>query len=63
MQQPSTWEMVLIGAIAVLVILWVSPGIKSLLEQSRESKNRDWAGLLVPIALVILFVMLLIAMV
>ena len=63
MQQLSTWEMVLLGAIAVMVVLWFSPGIKTLLEQSRQAGNRDWKGLLIPLVLVVLFVMLLISMV
>ena len=63
MQQLSTWEMLLIGAIAVLVVMWFRPGIKTMLQQSRQAENRDWAGFLIPIALVVLFVMFLISMV
>lgn len=63
MEQMSTWEMVLVGAITVLVLLWFGPGVKTLLEQSRQAENRDWMGVLIPIALVILFVFLLISMV
>jgi hypothetical protein len=63
MEQMSTWEMVLVGALVVLVLFWVSPGIKPMLEQSRQAENRDWAGVLLPIALVILFVLILIMLV
>ena len=59
----STWEMVLVGALVVLVLFWVGPGIKPMLEQSRQAENRDWAGVLLPIIVVILFVFLLIKMV
>jgi len=59
----STWEMLLLGAIALGVLFWVGPGIKGMLEQSRQAKERDWAGFLVPILLVILFVIFLIKMV
>ena len=59
----STWEMVLLGAITVLVLLWFGPGVKTLLEQSRQAEQRDWRGVLVPIALVVLFVLLLISLV
>jgi hypothetical protein len=55
--------MVLLGAIVVLVLLWFGPGVKTLLEQSRQAENRDWQGLLIPLALVILFVLLLISLV
>ena len=55
--------MVLLGAITVLVLLWFGPGVKTLLEQSRQAEHRDWRGVLVPIALVVLFVLLLISLV
>jgi NADH:ubiquinone oxidoreductase subunit 6 (subunit J) len=63
MEEMSTLEMVLVGAIVVLVLFWVGPGIKPMLEQSRQAENPDWAGLLVPIIAVILFVILLVSMV
>jgi hypothetical protein len=63
MQEMSTWEMVLLGAITVLVLLWFGPGVNTLLEQSRQAEHRDWRGVLVPIALVVLFVLLLISLV
>jgi hypothetical protein len=62
MEAMSTWEMVLIGALVVLVLFWIGPGIKPMLEQSRQAE-KDWAGLLIPIIAVILFVILLISMV
>jgi hypothetical protein len=63
MKTMSTWEMIALGAIALLVLLWSGPGIKAMLEQSRQAKERDWAGLLVPLLLVIAFVLLLIKLV
>jgi hypothetical protein len=63
MEKMAGWEMLLLGAIALLVLFWVGPGIKPLLEQSRRAENRDWAGVLIPIVLVILFVLLLIKLV
>jgi hypothetical protein len=63
MEKMAGWEMLLLGAVALMVLLWVAPGIKPLMEQSRKAENRDWAGLLLPIALVILFVLLLIMLV
>jgi ABC-type uncharacterized transport system fused permease/ATPase subunit len=58
----STWELVLVSAMAVLVMFWFGPGIKAMLEQSQQAE-KDWYGLLLPIAGVILFVLLLIMMV
>jgi hypothetical protein len=63
MEQMSTWEMLLLGALVVLVLFWVGPGVKASLEKSRMAENRDWAGVLIPLALVVLFVMFLIKMV
>jgi hypothetical protein len=63
MQTMSTWEMVLMGALALLVLLWAGPGVKAMLEKSRQAKERDWAGLLVPLLLVVAFVILLIKLV
>lgn len=58
----SVWENLLMGAIALLVIFWMKPGIKGALAQSRQAPS-DWAGVLLPIGLVVLLVIFLIAMV
>jgi hypothetical protein len=63
MQKLSTWEMVLLAALALLVLFWARPGVKAMLERSRQAKERDWAGLLVPLLLVIAFVLLLMKLV
>mgnify|MGYP001551761307 FL=1 len=63
MEQLSTFEMIMLGAIALGVLFWVGPGIKGMLEQSRKAETKDWAGVLWPIALVVLFVFFLIKMV
>jgi hypothetical protein len=63
MQTLSTWEMVALGALALLVLFWSGPGIKAMLEQSRQAKERDWVGLLIPLLLVVAFVLLLIKLV
>lgn len=63
MEEMSTWEMVLLGVLVVVVLLWFGPGAKTMLEQSRHAENRDWQGVIIPIVLVILFVFLLISMV
>ncbi|MGB5439672.1 MAG: hypothetical protein WBN57_12380 [Gammaproteobacteria bacterium] len=63
MEQMSTWEMLLLGAVVVMVLFWLGPGVKASLEQSRKAEKKDWAGVLFPVALVILFVILLIKMV
>ncbi len=55
------WEQILLGALALLLVFWFRPGIKAMLERSREAP-KDWSGALVPLGLVVLFVILLIAL-
>ena len=47
----------------VLVLFWFGPGVKASLEQSRKAEKKDWAGVLVPVAVVVLFVIFLIMLV
>ena len=54
------WQIVLLGGVALLVILWWGPGARAMLQRSREAENPDWAGALLPIGAVVLFVILLI---
>ncbi len=56
----ETWEQILVGVFGLLVLLWFFPGIKPMLEKSKEAP-KDWMGLLVPIALVVALVIFLIA--
>ncbi|MDH3689620.1 MAG: hypothetical protein OEU36_09115 [Gammaproteobacteria bacterium] len=63
MENLETWEKLLLGVFGLLLIFWFRPGIKTIFERSRAAEHKDWAGLLIPIALVVLFVMLLIAIV
>ncbi len=58
----ALWEQILLGVVALLVLLWMGPGIGSAMKRSREAP-RDWRAVLVPVGLVILFVLLLISMV
>jgi len=62
MEPLSTWENLLLGVFAILLIFWMKPGIKAALEKSKTTQS-DWPALLIPIALVVLFVCFLIAMV
>lgn len=55
------WQQLLLGALALLVVFWFRPGIKAMLERSKEAP-KDWRGALIPLGLVVLFVILLIAL-
>ncbi len=59
MEPIATWEKLLLGVLALLVILWFSPGINKMMGVSRNAKS-DWIGLVIPIAMVCFFVFLLI---
>lgn len=59
----ALWEQILLGVLALLVLLWFRPGLKSALEKSRDAEEKDWRGALLPVGVVVLFVLLLIVMV
>lgn len=58
----SVGEQLLLGALALLAIFWMGPGIKASLMLSKNAKA-DWPGFLWPMAFVLLVVLLLIGMV
>ncbi|MEZ5581946.1 MAG: hypothetical protein R3F37_03440 [Candidatus Competibacteraceae bacterium] len=62
METAPTWEILLAGVVAVLLILWFRPGIKAAFERSRKAE-KDWPSVLIPLGLVVLFVILLMSMV
>ncbi len=59
----SIWYQILLGAVALLAVFVFLPGIKEAMRQSQEAEEKDWAGVLLPIVVVILFVIFLIMMV
>lgn len=63
MEPPSTWEMLLVGVVVALVLLWMAPGMKQAFRNTRRGSRSEWLNVLVPIAAVVLFVLLLMALV
>jgi len=55
------WEQLLLGLMAVVVLVVFWPAARAALERSRQVENPDWKSALIPVALVVLFVILLIA--
>ncbi len=55
------WEQILLGALGLLLVFWVGPGVKATIERSRAAP-KDWKGALIPLALVVMFVLLLISL-
>ncbi len=62
MQQPPLWEILMAGALAVLVIFLFRPGLTAAFERSRQAP-KDWLGVIIPLVAVVLFVLLLIRLV
>ena len=58
----ATWEMIALGAIALIVLLLAFPGIKRITQESKEAE-KDWPGFLLPIGAVVLLVVVLIMLV
>jgi TRAP-type C4-dicarboxylate transport system permease small subunit len=59
---PSTLESLILGALAILLIFWMQPGLKAALAKSKQAPS-DWSSVILPIGLVVMFVLFLIAMV
>jgi hypothetical protein len=57
------WEKTLMAVTLVVMLVFLAPHAKAMMEESRKAENPDWKGALIPIGMVILFVMFLISMV
>nr|VFK09685.1 MAG: hypothetical protein BECKLPF1236A_GA0070988_100269 [Candidatus Kentron sp. LPFa]VFK31472.1 MAG: hypothetical protein BECKLPF1236C_GA0070990_101408 [Candidatus Kentron sp. LPFa] len=54
------WEQVLLGAVAILILLWFLPGTRKAVTESPKGTREDWLGAIKPVLLVIAFVIFLI---
>nr|VFK44105.1 MAG: hypothetical protein BECKTC1821E_GA0114239_103125 [Candidatus Kentron sp. TC]VFK45632.1 MAG: hypothetical protein BECKTC1821D_GA0114238_10267 [Candidatus Kentron sp. TC]VFK58542.1 MAG: hypothetical protein BECKTC1821F_GA0114240_10256 [Candidatus Kentron sp. TC] len=54
------WEQILLGAAAILILLWFLPGTKKAVEDSPKGTREDWLGAIKPVLMVIAFVIFLI---
>ena len=61
-EQMPLWMQILWGIGALMILFWFLPGINAAMEQTKNAENRDWAGFLFPIVLVVLFVIVLIVL-
>ena len=59
MEPMGMWETILLGAVAILAIMWLSPGIRGAMRRSEEAE-KDWRGVLLPLGMMVLFVVVLI---
>ena len=55
-----TWEKILLGIAAFVIVFLFWPGAKQAVEQSKQAENPDWKGALLPIGVVIFFIVMLI---
>lgn len=55
----ETWELLILGALVLLVLIWFRPGLKQAFKQSQEAGSKDWMAALIPLAVVAAFVVLL----
>lgn len=55
----ETWELLIVGALVLLLLFWFRPGLKQAFKQSQEANNKDWMAALIPLAVVAAFVFLL----
>lgn len=55
----SSWETLLVGVLAVLVIVWFVPGIRAAVERGK-GVEADWRAVLIPLGLVALLVIFLV---
>ena len=58
----ATWEKILLGVLALLIVLWFFPGVKTLMKESTDA-TRDWPAIVLPLVAVVAFVVLLISIV
>ncbi|MCP1676339.1 hypothetical protein J2T57_003500 [Natronocella acetinitrilica] len=59
----ATWEVVLAGAVAALLVMFFLPRLRESMKRSSEQKEKDWRGALIPLLLVVIFVILLVSLV
>lgn len=58
-EELATWEMIVVGVLAVGLLFFALPGLKRLNEEARKAE-KDWPGFLLPIGAVVLLIIVLI---
>lgn len=58
----SGMETVVLGALTILVLFWLRPGIKAAMARGKQAPS-DWKSVVLPLGMVVVFVIFLIAMV
>lgn len=55
------WEKILLGALALLVLFFFAPGLKTMMELSRQAEQKHWGTVALLALILVAFVMLLIS--
>lgn len=56
----ALWEQLLAGALGLLVLFMVFPGIKATMEKSRNAEEKHWGTLLLLTLVLVAFILLMI---
>ena len=57
------WMKILSAIVLVMMLIYLIPRAKQMMQMSTEAKNKDWMGVIIPIVAVILFVIFLVMLV
>ncbi len=57
----ALWEQIIITALGLLVLFIFFPGIKTIMQRSKEAKEKHWGTVILLSLILIAFVMLLIS--
>jgi len=57
------WQQILLGGLALAALWMFYPAVRRSIKESPESTASDWAGVLLPIAAVVSFVLFLMALI
>ncbi len=55
------WQQLLAGAIGLLILIWVFPGIKATMEKSKNAEEKHWGTIALLALVLIAFVLLMIS--
>lgn len=54
------WQQLLAGAIGLLILIWIFPGIKATMEKSKNAEEKHWGTIALLALVLIAFVLLMI---
>jgi succinate dehydrogenase hydrophobic anchor subunit len=57
----ETWEKILLGLMAVVLVVWFWPGLRHSLKHAPKGSSEDWRGLLLILLGVVIFVIFLLS--